>query len=154
MARTQDFTQFTPELLGAAQGPKTPCRKAASSRRERVASAPLSDLRTHHFGLATPLNFKMNHWLCVNNTSIYGLHLDRIYYSLFTFVVRKQCNLLTHEYKNIYIIILWNMHKCQMWPFIWWPWPYYMKPMTMNPIIFFFKESDILILHVLVFTLP
>ena len=35
--------------------PQTPCRKAASSRRVRVTSDPLSDLRTHHFGLATPL---------------------------------------------------------------------------------------------------
>ena len=31
--------------------PQTPCRKAASSRRERV-----SDFRTHHFWLATPLD--------------------------------------------------------------------------------------------------
>ena len=54
MARTQDFTPFTPELLGAMSGPD-PCRKAAFSRRERVTSDPLLDLRTHHFGLATPL---------------------------------------------------------------------------------------------------
>ena len=39
MARTQEH-----EL------PQTPCRKAASSRRD-----PLSDLSTHHFGLATAL---------------------------------------------------------------------------------------------------
>ena len=34
---------------------QSPCRKAASSWRERVTNDPLSDLRTHHFGLATPL---------------------------------------------------------------------------------------------------
>ena len=44
MARMQDFTPFTQELLGAAQGRK-------------VTNDPLSDLRTHHFGLATPLAF-------------------------------------------------------------------------------------------------
>ena len=36
---------------------ETPCRKTASSRRVRVTSDPLSDLRTHHFGLATPQFF-------------------------------------------------------------------------------------------------
>ena len=33
--------------------PQTPCRKAASSRE---SSDPLSDFRTHHFWLATPLD--------------------------------------------------------------------------------------------------
>ena len=54
MARSQDFTPFTTELLGAMSGPE-PCRKVASLRRERITSDPLSVLRTHHFGLATPL---------------------------------------------------------------------------------------------------
>ena len=36
---------------------QTLCRNAAFSRRVRVTSDPLSDLRTHHFGLATPLYF-------------------------------------------------------------------------------------------------
>ena len=66
MARTQDFTPFTPELLGAAQDPQTPCRT--------VTNDPLSVLRTHHFGLATPLKTVLQ----TTTLTIYGIEIDSI----------------------------------------------------------------------------
>ena len=55
-SRTQDFQSNTPELRGALSGPRTPCRKSASSRRGRATSLPsMSRLRKLHCRLATPL---------------------------------------------------------------------------------------------------
>ena len=56
-SRTQDFQSNTSELPGALSGPRTPCRKSASSRRGRATSLPsMSRLRKLHCRLATPLS--------------------------------------------------------------------------------------------------
>ena len=66
--------------------PQIPCRKVASLRREMVTSDPLSDLRTHQFGLATPLKVIIEPYKrgtlfggyaqnCTNNR----IHLDIFY---------------------------------------------------------------------------
>ena len=53
--RERKILHHLPQSFWGPWAGPDPCRKAASSRRERVTSDPLSDLRTHHFGLATPL---------------------------------------------------------------------------------------------------
>ena len=55
MARTQYFTPFTPELLGALSGARPPAVRPPLRGGRRSQSDPLSDLRTHYFGLGTPL---------------------------------------------------------------------------------------------------
>ena len=81
MGRTQDFTLFNPELLGALhERPQDPL----------PVRPPLRDLRTQHFGLATPLYLisfaKSSHSVSVLSTAYYiSLMLRTVHYIVSSF---------------------------------------------------------------------